>query len=115
MAMAMQVCGLYVSSACGAMQGAQGRVLRLMVSMLSQLDGKIIMLYISNVLIHWIIEEDTSTHDHTSPPAKVMIRLATLTAWADILHAGQTVPALAQVVQPYPYYEIVVLCDIIMP
>ncbi|KAI9597123.1 armadillo-type protein [Syncephalis fuscata] len=84
MATAMQVCGLYVGSACGAMQGAQGRVLRLMVSMLSQLD-----------------EEDATVHANTSPPAKVMIRLAILTAWADILHAGQTVTELAQVVRPY--------------
>ncbi|RKP10163.1 armadillo-type protein [Thamnocephalis sphaerospora] len=86
-AAAVEVCGLYISSEQKAQHGPQSRVLRLMAVKLEEFSVD-------------SVEDDSAATD-TSPSAKVMIRLATLAAWSDILYASDSDPALAAVVKPY--------------
>lgn len=103
---AVEVCAVFVGSGIVKDVSKMGRILKLLTSALEQSKGQLRLLFPfhDRELTFYPIESGTLTlgdAGELSPNASVMLRISTLTAWAELEVASMHQNYLKEVVTPY--------------
>jgi hypothetical protein len=104
LALAIETCAVFVG--CGVVKdvGRMGRILKHLTSALEQSKGDYAKFLICEHLAHNDIETGTLSLGDTgelSPNASVMLRIATLSAWAELAIASAAQGYLKDLIKPY--------------
>lgn len=104
LALAIETCAVFVG--CGVVKdvGRMGRILKHLTSALEQSKGNSVKVLEERTLIYSDIETGTlSLGDagELSPNASVMLRIATLSAWAELAIASPAQEYLKDLIKPY--------------